>query len=263
MLLTNLFDAYRLERGIRTVTASRMLRSISVFSEYLEHAATTTDLTRNQVNSWLCWMVEKYKAKTAREFRGDICAVWRFAADADYCDYPARIRVIRIDRPIPEAWTPDEARRLLAACLRVKHGMYLRLLLTIVYETGLRRGDALKLTSDDVDSNGCIRCLQHKTSNGHAVRLSRQTADLLRARGDMIPPVNIRRVYRLIERVCQLANVRNGAMQKMRRTGATQVERAQPGAATKYLGHKTASLAWQYYIDRTQLTEPTTPPPLN
>lgn len=262
MNLPKLLGDYRRDRGIREVTANRMRRSIAVYGEFLGHTATTKDLTRDRVNDWLCWLIERYKPKSAREFRADLMALWRYSADGSMAEYPFRIRIVRVERPIPQAWTPDEARKLFAACYQFKHGAYLSLLMRVIYETGMRRKDALQLTADDIGENEIISFTQHKTSDGHAVRLTPQTAELVRQRGDMRPPVGVRRIYRLLDQICQRAGIRHGAMQRMRRTGATQVERVQPGAAMQYLGHRTPGLAWLYYIDRTQLTMPVQPPEL-
>jgi integrase len=132
----------------------------------------------------------------------------------------------------------------------------------VAYETGLRRGDLLSLDAHQIAPDGTVRALQHKTSYGHACRLSVATADRVRARGNLKPPVGIRRIYRLLEQVREKANVSSGAMQQMRRTGATQVEMRQPGAAQRFLGHQTPGLAYRYYVDWTQLAVPVKPPDL-
>lgn len=259
-MLSKLLDDYRMERGIRDVTLARMRRSVTVYSEFIGHDATTADLAREPVNRWIAWMLERYSPKTTREFRGDLLSVWRFASDRDLCPYPARIRVVHLPRPIPVAWTLDEVRRLVAACVGVRHGEYLALLWMVAYETGLRRGDLLKLNARDIAEDGTIRTVQHKTDVGHACRLSHATAERVRSRGGLKPPVGVRRIYRLMERVREKAHVSSGALQQMRRTGATQVEMIQPGAAQRYLGHKTPGLAYRYYVDWSQINRPVEPP---
>ena len=259
-MLTELLEDYRTERGIRSCTLYRMGRAVAVYSEFIGHAAETADLARDPVNHWIGWMLERYSPKTAREFRGDLLAVWRYAADRDLCQYPARIRVVHLSRPIPVAWTLDEVRRMLSICPLVKHGDYLALLLTVAYETGLRRGDLLSLDARQIAPDGTVRSLQHKTSIGHACQLRADTAERLRLRGNLKPPVGVRRIYRLLEQVRERANVSSGAMQQMRRTGATQVEIQQPGAAQRFLGHETPGLAYRYYVDWSQVQRPVEPP---
>ena len=252
-----------MERGIREVTLARMRRTVAVYSDFVGHDVATTDLARDPVNRWIAWMLERYSAKTAREFRGDLLAIWRFASDHDLCPYPARIRVVHLPRPIPVAWTLDEVRRIVAACVGVRHGEYLALLWTVAYETGLRRGDLLRLDARDIAPDGTIRALQHKTDIGHACCLSPDTAERVRSRGGLKPPVGVRRIYRLMEKVRDRAHVASGALQQMRRTGATQVEMQQPGAAQRFLGHQTPGLAYRYYVDWSQIQRPVMPPKIH
>jgi hypothetical protein len=47
-----------------------------------------------------------------------------------------------------------------------------------------------------------------------------------------------------------------------RRTGATFVERDHPGAAMRYLGHKSPGLAYRHYVDRSKLGDAIQPPEL-
>jgi len=262
-MLSHLLDAYRTERGIRQCTFYRIGRSVAVYTEFIGHDCTTADLSSEPINRWIAWMLERYAPKSARGFRGDLLSLWRFAADRDLCPYPARIRVVHLPRPIPVAWTLDEVRRLVAACVGQRHGDYLSLLWTVAYETGLRRGDLLSLDVSQIAPDGTIRAMQHKTDIGHACRLSLDTAERVRSRGGLKPPVGVRRIYRLMERVRECANVSIGALQQMRRTGATQVEMQQPGAAQRFLGHTDPRTSARYYIDWTQINRPIMPPAIH
>jgi integrase len=259
-MLATLLDSYRMDRGIRACTFDRMRRSVTLFSEFLGHDAVTGDLNRDNVNRWIAWLLERFSAKSAREYRGDLVALWRYAASLDLCDYPARIRIVRLPCPIPVAWTPDEVRRMLFACLLVPHGEYLKTLLSAAYQTGLRASDLFSLESHQIAPDGTVRIVQHKSGRGIVCQLDADTADAVRSRGGLNPPVGRRRVYRLIERARKFANVPAGALQQMRRTGATQVEITQPGAAMRYLGHSTPGLAYRYYVDASQLCRPVCPP---
>lgn len=260
MSLSKLLAEYVSERGVAKCTQDRMARAIGIFSQFLTRPATRKDLTDSKLNDWIQWLLLLYRAKSAKEFRGDILALWRFLACRKEVPWPGRVRIVKVDVPVPVAWTADEMRRLLETCLTVRHGEYLQLLFRVAYDTGYRRSDLLRIDASTLDANNTVRLVQSKTRRGHVARLDTKTADDLRRRGNLRPPVGVRRLYRIIEKVISLAKIRPGAMQMTRRTGATQVEMNQPGAAQRYLGHATAGLAYKYYVDWSQVSRPVEPP---
>ena len=72
-------------------------------------------------------------------------------------------------------------------------------------------------------------------------------------------PHNIRWLYGWLDRLCRMADVPRGGLQRVRRTGATAVT-AIGGDPAAYLGHRTPGLAYRCYVDQTQIGRAVMPP---
>lgn len=168
----------------------------------------------------------------------------------------------------------DELSRIVNASRRlpghlangVPRKIYFPALLTFVYETGLRRSDAWRVTVDMLRDDGSVVFMQSKTARGHVAKIRettlasvRQIAALLEAMGDsrwktpLLWPSTPKTIYHWIDQAKLAAGVSaDGALQQLRRTGATHVERIEYGAGTRYLGHQTPGLAMRHYIDQSK-----------
>jgi integrase len=115
-------------------------------------------------------MIERCAEKKWRKFANDLYCVVKLALDEAILDdvikkNPARVKgVSRIPRPrnLPVAnrvWFPDERKVVLD---EAKPFEALKLVASIVMYTGMRHGDALKLSELDYDGV-CIRFAQNKT----------------------------------------------------------------------------------------------------
>ena len=109
---------------------------------------------------------------------------------------------------------------------------------------------------------------QHKTNVPVAVQLRPETLQAIAAHvgdrqpSDLVWPLWGRReaLYRAFRRLVASSGIRPGTFRWLRRTAATQVEIAEPGRATELLGHASRSTTEQWYLDRSQLTQPPLPP---
>ncbi len=286
-LLLFLRDVYLVERRIKLCTSARYDRAIRTFGEFVGHPIRLEELSDHLASKWVLWLeAGGASPKTCHSFRRDVLTVWRRAAKHKLCDPPSDdIRTVKLPRPNPDAWSIEEVRKILATCDRMtgffKNGIpkskYLRLLIETAYQTGLRRGDLLRLTVSDVNDDGVISTLMGKTLDGHISTLESETRELfmgmaqrLKEDGDPLweqPlhwPTNERTLYALLHKVRRMAGVKtSGALQKLRRTGATYVEKQYPGAAMRFLGHRTPGLAYRHYVDRSKLGPPPRPPALS
>lgn len=76
-------------------------------------------------------------------------------------------------------------------------------------------------------------------------------------------PLTDKVLWYWFDKITEAAGV-NGSAKWVRRTGATRVEQHQPGSAMAYLGHKTAGLAYQHYVDARQIqSNRPMPPPID
>lgn len=278
-------ERYARDRSLRASTQYQYERSIRAFGQWLGHDPLLSDLDEDRVNGWLSELEQRVSRKTVRSKRQAICSVWRYAAELSLCEPPRRVRRVRVPSPNPTAWTLDELRRLLEAADKMRgyfpngvpRRLWFRAIIEAGYQTGLRRTDLFHLdVVADVADDGTIRTLQGKTLDGHISRvepatlaLLRLISDRLKADGDpgwktpLASPVYVRGIYQWFEELREAAGISGGGcLQKLRRTGATYVEKSQPGAAMRYLGHRTPGLAWTNYIDRSKLDTAVSPPKL-
>ena len=109
---------------------------------------------------------------------------------------------------------------------------------------------------------------QHKANVPVAVQLRPETLQAIaahvggRTATELVWPLWGRReaLYRAFRRLVASAGIRRGTFRWLRRTAATQVETISPGAGTALLGHASRSTTEQWYLDRSQLSQPPLPP---
>lgn len=261
---TTLLD--HLERYVRTrpvshFTEYRMGRSVRLFGEWLRRPALLTDLADEGVNEWLRALELTHAAKSVKEYRGDVLALWRWLSTRGFCDPPGDIRRVRVPEPCPISWVEEEANALIEQCKKltgsmpngVPRAIYCEALVLFGYDTGLRRSDIWTVKRKQIRPDGSIVLTQHKTGHAHSPRLRPRTMELLRVLpGD--PPLAC--PYRTTSRwysfwkkhVTGPAGVRHGALQQIRRTGATHLAIEHPEAVQRYLGHRTPGMQ-RFYID--------------
>jgi len=264
---------YAIERRITAGSEYQLGRSVRLFAEWLQRDALPTDLTDRTVSSWLRDLETTHAQRTVAGHRGNLLMVWRFAAGRSLCEYPGKVRREPKPRPTPIAWTTEELHRVLAACDQLtrtsRHGVDLRVYFTAItraaYETGLRRSDLWRLRRSQIRPDGRIVGLrQHKTGNPITPQLQPETLALIdNLNGD--PPLNWTGsdsvFYHWWAKIIRAANVRSGALQQLRRTGATYIARdAGEDEATAYLGHTTTEMR-RHYIDRSISTPHAPQPP--
>lgn len=213
-----------------------------------------------------------FSPRTVHGRRGDLLCIWRYAYYRGDCErLPCRVRGVKVPTYNPQAWTMDELAKIVGACKSfpghlgngIPRRLYFPALIAFVYETGLRRSDVWRVRLDQMHDDGSVIVSQHKTGKPHVARVHAQTLQAVRAIGSLLEamgdsradqplrwPHTPKMLYNWIERARQRAGVkRDGALQQLRRSGATHVEREERGAATQYLGHATPELARKHYID--------------
>lgn len=268
-LKTFFLDAVCLEKELALSTIDQIAMTIKAFEEWHGGRITWEELTPATMNRWIIDQAKTLAPKTIKRRRGEVLSVWRYAANEHrLCPAPKRIRSVRVDRVIPDAWTQEEWQAMLAAA-RSAQGVYRsgltiaawwELFLRVTYDTGLRLDDVFRLPARLVE-NSHLAMVQHKTRDGHIVRLSSKTIALghsttPQARKLLLPWHLGRKSFwnhwrRYISAPSAIKVDRRNYAQKIRRTSASHLEAVSPGAAMHHLGHKTPGLAQRHYIDPT------------
>lgn len=254
---------YFLFRRLAANSQYEMRRVVRQFAGWLERPAVLGDLTDRVVSEWLVWLEGRYAQRGVANHRTSLLCLWRFAAQQFAIRPPCQVRKATRPDPCPVAWTLDEVRRVLERCGELtgifrrtgaKRSVYCSTLVRFCYESGLRRSDVWRVTRDQLRPDGAIVLRQHKTGQTHWPRIRPSTwLGLQRLPGDPplgCPYANPTDFYHFWRNeVIGPAGVRRGALQQLRRTGATYLAIEHPEAVQRYLGHRTASMQ-RHYVDQ-------------
>lgn len=257
--LSTVADGYILVRAISPAGAVAIRAAVNCFSRYLGRSATLADLCDATVSAWIAATESCLAKRTVAGYRSTVLTIWRDAAGQGLCQPPNRVRRCPRPRPCPHAWTIAELRQLLqcAASLTGCYGAvpkatYMQALIRAAYETGLRRSDLWSLRREEIRDDGTIWRRQHKTGAAHACRLEPDTLDLIALLPGDTPLAwqwgSPRRFYDEWQLLLVMARLRAGALQQLRRTGATHVAIRDRSAVQRYLGHATAAMQ-AHYVD--------------
>jgi len=248
-----LVQEYCLARPVSSGHAYLLRRTCTLFGCERKHTATTDDLTDQAVSQFVLWLEPLYARWTVAGHRVRILGLWRFAARRYGIAGPGEVRRAPVPEPMPQAWTLEEVRRLLASAAEMgEGGGWFRAAVLTAYESGLRKGDLAKLDREEIAS-GCIQIRQHKTAQPHVIRLSEATVAAILALPGRFPlavPWGCRKYTRLWQQLRAAAGVGEGAFQRLRRTGASYVAREHGlDAAREWLGHRSPDMV-KHYVDR-------------
>jgi len=233
-------------------------------------------VTKERFNAYLQERLKVISPLTCRSERTILLTLWKWAYENELL--PAMPRgILRIkSRKLPtRAWTVEQLQHAIAMTgkcdtkrLRsgASLGKFLRAWILLGYEAGARRGDLFAMTRKHIDGD-TLRWTQAKTGDPIVKVLSPACLDAVTAMLATSPDGSIlgwacgrrmamRHMREHLDR-CGL----DGTSKWLRRSGATHIEMVAPGKASLHLGHRTATLAAQAYIDWGQVrkTTPVTP----
>lgn len=256
---------YLREKQLAPQTQRQMRMAVAAFDKWAGREVRFYEL-RELLNEWLRSTEGSHKPKTIKNRRGYIVSLWSYAAECGRASDPpvTRIRKVRVPKPVPDAWTHAELAAMFDACTLTPNyfpngipvGPFLRALIMVGYDTGLRGQDLFLLRFDALQAQ--IRMVQQKTGWGHIAPLGEDTleaiAETVPPRRELVFPWPYRRetfhLYwtRMLRRA-GLPTGRRECLQKLRRTSASHLARENPGAVMRHLGHKDPSMAPKHYID--------------
>lgn len=260
---------YALFRSISVASEYQMRRTIGTFEEWLAREPLIADLNDRTISEWIA-ALQKHETRSPTTIAGHrtkLLCLWRFVADRGAVDPPHRVRDAKRPEPAPIAWTIDELRSIITACGSLdghfrnngnRRSIYCSTLVKFCYESGLRRSDVCRVDRRQIRRDGSIVLRQHKTGSTHVPRIRQDTycgiTALVGDRPLACPYRSQTDWYRFWKsQVIEPAGVRHGAMQQIRRTGATHLAIGHPDAVQRYLGHRTPSMQ-RHYVDQSIAT---------
>lgn len=269
-----------LERSVTADTEANYRRSMRFYSLWLGEPATIDHLVESSVSQWLKSMEGLRAARTILGHKRAITALWNWLDEQRLVQpyQPKRLRRIPLNKVVPEAWTLENVRRLLAGAAglsgRLRNGVAASDLMTawilVGYESGLRPSDIRRLTRRSLQGDR-LTCVQNKTNVVHSCTLSAAAVAAVEkiAVGDELFPASRNTIRRWEVRLFAWATQSDGFSRRrgqglgtLRKTHGTEVCRvAGIEAAARSLGHVSGTqIAQSYYIAPDALPAPIAPP---
>ena len=278
--LASRIEAVRLNRDVTDKYVDQLGYSAARFSKWLGREPTLADLTTDVVNAYLRALRKdgKLVAHSIRSQRRNLLVLWHDALkEGLLTEATARVLKVKCPRPMPDSWTDDEVRKMLAAVdekfggvfkrSRVPRRYFWRSMILVAWDTGLRLGDLIELRTANVLGRDEFQVVQSKTGMPVFCRLKPET---VKAIGKTFPPYRQRifgdglcrdQMLKQLRAIVKAAGVGSGSFHKIRRSSATAVELAVPGSAMQFLGHLTPDLAYRHYVDRSRVQQAKPTPP--
>ncbi len=272
-------ERYLLARDLSTDYAATVRLRIMAFEAWAGSPVPIGSLSHDLVNEWLVSIqASGYEAWTVKGYRAAILAVWNAAGDEQLCKHPNTrlVRKIAIRQTIVEGWTVSEVQRILDYCAglpgKMQSGVavasYWSAATRVGYCSGARLGDVLRLTREQIDTNGRWIFIQRKTGKPQLVRLHDST---LAAIEKLFPPER-KLVFewpfcnghwsKCFAQIVRAAGLR-GSYKWLRRSSGSLVEAQQPGAGHKHLGNGSAVFDRHYSVPRLAESNRPMPPELD
>jgi len=269
------------EFGIRESSIACWLKpAIRGFEKYLNRTPLVSDLNVSTINGFIEWMKTQGAMQTAKARRGAIQTLANYAAGEGWIDPIGRLRRLKIVHGNPTGWTADEVKTLMITCLDkskspylkyqilkngLDRGQYLGTLIALLWDTGLRLGDAFKLSWEDLkkQSDGSYRgtIVMSKTEKTQTFSIKPETIELLRTLKDSIKPgknpddkvipesTDREQLYRMVKAYVALSEITPGTLRFIRRGAASTAESIERGAGKALLGHRSDWVANVSYLD--------------
>jgi len=260
-------EQYGLFHACRPETVRQYQIAVKIFERWAGGPVRLDELDAMSVSQWLRdYAATGVAPATVRSKRNLILAIWRAAADDGLCDLPTkRVRSVRVPYKPPDAFTADEALRLVNSCAvlprwhpcGLRRSDWWRLAIMMAWDTGVRAGDLWKLRCDQISEWGLVVLSQSKTLYGHTAQLSQTTLAELRRSLELVPRDLVcpwtatRETFdRQFLLIVVKAGVRPGTWKWLRSGSASDVEARFPGQGARHLGHKPGStVAAKHYFD--------------
>jgi integrase len=262
--LWSVFEDYVLIRRLAPTSEYELRRVLTAFGRWLGRDPGLLDLDDVLVSQWIHWLESMYSPRGVANHRTSLLCLWRFAAERLGIRPPSQVRRAPRPDPCPIAWTADELGCLLDRCRQLRgifrrtgasRSAYCETLVRFCYESGLRRSDVWRVRREQIRPDGTIVGLrQHKTGYAHWPKIRPPTiAGIASLPGDpplrcpYSSPTDFYHFWRAD--VIAAAGIRRGALQQLRRTGATLLAIDHPEAVQRYLGHRSPTMQ-RHYVDQ-------------
>jgi integrase len=232
-----------------------------------------SDLTQERIDAYLTDALHRLAPTTVQNHRRMLNTL-RKAAFSDGLVVDISIgrplRRVKADPPLVRAWTHEELRHLLSVAaqmtggtLRCPYRVLLPAWILVGYSSGLRLGDMLSITYDQIRGDKLALVLR-KTRTAHVVLLDSAALSAISSLPRSGPRifgslVGRSRIIVAIRRLVKESGL-TGSGKYLRRSSATYAE-ISGISATGHLGHRTPGLAKRHYVDQLLMADAKRPVP--
>jgi integrase/recombinase XerD len=170
-----------------------------------------------QCQAYVLELIER--RRVSRSYQNQVVSALRFMCEAVLRRPALALRIPRPkkERKLPEVLSPAEVTRLLARARNPKH----RAILMLLYSSGLRVGEVVRLRPSDLDvERGLVRVRRGKGSKDRYTLLARRAVEAVRLYLDAYPSrtwlfpggrparhLTVRSVQRVVKRAAQAAGI--------------------------------------------------------
>lgn len=254
-------------RGLSARTERLYAFTLAAWEGILGHQPTLDDLNEVAVARFLAVRSREVSPATVAKDRAQLVALWNFAAKRGLVDRWPEVRRVTVPERVPEAWTTEQFRRLLAAATLeqttlagVPARRWWRALLLLAYDTGERIAALRALRWADVREDDVI--FRAETRKGGRRDIARPFGDstglaldaIREPRRDLVFPWDRHPSYLwgrlgIILKRAGLPNDRRCKFHRIRRTTASFYAAA-GGDATRLLDHSSPAVTRRYLDPR-------------
>jgi integrase len=258
-------------------TAEHYRRSVKIFSRYLGHEPTLSDLDDDLMCGFIKWtMAAGLTEMTANHRVKQIRALWNWCAKRRLVEQFPTFRNVAEPELTVTAWTAEELEKLFAACTRqtgyigpIRADLWWSSFHNVLFDTGERTSTVLSLRWKWCNAERHTLAIPAKARKGGRLAmtypLSTKTVELLEKirlpERDLVfeyhwrswRSVFIR--YRKLVADAGLPYVRGkSGPQKMRVTVLSMIE-VKGGNATKFARHSSRQVTEESYLDQTMMAD--------
>jgi integrase len=255
MLMKKLLSNYILRHELKPSSERQMRVILQVFLNWAGVPDMPVEqFTADKISEFLAQRQTAGRSSYyRRSLRNALKALYRFSRGGQPSE---PIRPVKLECLEPEAWTPEEVGRLIAACdeLPYRDRTYWRTLLLTAYYTGLNQCDIHRLELRHIHATGIIPFNRAKTGKRVFVAIPTELVGEIYAfapqDGPIWPLTTSQEWFRRrFARLVRLARIPAGTFKRLRKTSGTLVELASPGQGHRHLGNE-PQIFTKHYEDR-------------
>ena len=175
-LLAFLHSVYVPSRlGLSSERVRQLEICIRQFQDWAGRTLSLPDLSEESIRSFLSFLLQSMAPNTVNTRRSMLLALWRCAWEEEYLSNPPRackVRRAKVPPTIPEAWSPEEVRRVFDAARHAAGEIagipacdWWGSILSVAYDTGERRTALLLTEPADLSLDKCSIIFRHRKGN--------------------------------------------------------------------------------------------------